>query len=46
MRAFARAIANDTPVQITGADSLAALRIALAAERSMREGRPIAVDDR
>lgn len=44
MRAFAQAIANDTPVQITGADSLAALRIALAAERSMREGRPIAVD--
>ncbi len=45
MRAFAQAIGNDTPVQITGADSLAALRIALAAERSMREGRPIAVDD-
>lgn len=45
MRAFARAIANDTPVPVGGAEGLAALRIALAAHRSMREGRPIAVGD-
>jgi predicted dehydrogenase len=43
IRAFARAIANDAPVPVGGAESLAALRIAVAAERSMREGRPIAV---
>ena len=45
MRAFARAIADDTPVPVDGAESLAALRIALAADTSMREGRPIAVGD-
>jgi predicted dehydrogenase len=43
LRAFVRSIARDEPVSVDGADSLAALRIALAADRSMREGRPIAV---
>lgn len=43
IRAFVRALADDTAVAVGGADGLAALRIALAAERSMREGRPIAV---
>jgi predicted dehydrogenase len=45
LRAFVRAIVRDEPVAVTGEDSLAALRIALAADRSMREGRPIAVAD-
>jgi myo-inositol 2-dehydrogenase/D-chiro-inositol 1-dehydrogenase len=45
MRAFVRAIARDTPVAVGGFESLAALRIALAAARSMREGRPVAVAD-
>ncbi len=43
IRAFARSIARDSTVDVGGAESLAALRIALAADRSMREMRPIAV---
>jgi predicted dehydrogenase len=43
IRAFARAIADDTAVAVGGVESLAAIRIAVAADRSMREGRPIAV---
>jgi predicted dehydrogenase len=43
IRAFARAIARGTAVSVGGGESLAALRIAVAADRSMREGRPIAV---
>ena len=43
IRSFVRAIAADGPVEVGGAESLAALRIALAARRSMSEGRPIAV---
>ena len=42
-RAFVRAIAAGEPVTVTGADSRAALSIALAADRSMREGRPVRV---
>ncbi|HLA17061.1 MAG TPA: Gfo/Idh/MocA family oxidoreductase [Candidatus Limnocylindrales bacterium] len=45
IRAFVRAMSRDEPVAVDGADSLAALRIALAADRSMREGRPIVVAD-
>ncbi len=45
IRAFARALSDDTEVAVGGAEGLAALRIALAADRSMREGRPIAVGD-
>jgi predicted dehydrogenase len=45
IRAFVRSIADDGPVPVGGADALAALRIALAADRSMREGRPIAVGE-
>ena len=36
-------IVEHRPVSVTGADSRAALAIALAADRSMREGRPVAV---
>jgi len=43
LRAFARAIRDDTPVAVGGAEALAALRIAQAAGRSMLEGRPVAV---
>jgi predicted dehydrogenase len=40
-RAFVDAILADRPVEVTGADSQAALAIALAADRSMREGRSV-----
>jgi predicted dehydrogenase len=43
IRAFVRSISDDGPVPVGGAEALAALQIALAADRSMREGRPIAV---
>jgi len=42
-RDFVRSIIEDRPVTVTGADSRAALAIALAADRSMREGRPVTV---
>ena len=40
---FARAILEDRPVDVQGSAGAAALAIALAADRSMHEGRPIAV---
>ena len=46
LRAFARSIRDDTPVAVGGAEALAAFRIAEAADRSMREGRPVAVGER
>ena len=42
-RAFVRAIAEDRPVEVPGSEGRAALGIALAADRSMREGRPVEV---
>jgi myo-inositol 2-dehydrogenase/D-chiro-inositol 1-dehydrogenase len=42
-RGFARAILEDRPVEVSGKDGEAALAIALAADRSMREGRPVAL---
>lgn len=42
-RAFARAILDDRPVDVPGSAGAAALAIALAADRSMREGRAVAV---
>ena len=44
VRGFARAIADDRPVEVPASAGRAALAIALAADRSMREGRPVAVD--
>lgn len=41
LEAFARAVAEDTPVPVTGADGLAALRLAQALVRSGREGQAI-----
>jgi predicted dehydrogenase len=40
---FARAIIQDRPVDVPGSAGAAALAIALAADRSMHEGRPITV---
>jgi myo-inositol 2-dehydrogenase/D-chiro-inositol 1-dehydrogenase len=42
-RGFAQAILDDRPVDVPGSAGAAALAIALAAARSMREGRPVAV---
>ena len=42
-RGFVRAILEDRPVAVPGAAGKAALAIALAADRSMREGRPVSV---
>ncbi len=42
-RAFVEAIVTDRPVAVPASESRAALRIALAADRSMHEGRPVAV---
>lgn len=41
LEAFARAVADDTPVPVTGADGLAALRLAKALVRSGQEGQAI-----
>ncbi|HEX8938930.1 MAG TPA: Gfo/Idh/MocA family oxidoreductase [Candidatus Limnocylindrales bacterium] len=43
VRGFARAILDDRPVAVDGRDSRAALAIALAADASWREGRPVRV---
>jgi predicted dehydrogenase len=43
IRAFVQTITDGAPVPVGGAEALAALRIALAADASMREGRPVAV---
>lgn len=42
-RGFVRAIIEDRPVDVPGSAGKAALGIALAADRSMREGRPVDV---
>jgi myo-inositol 2-dehydrogenase/D-chiro-inositol 1-dehydrogenase len=43
MRAFVDALKNGVPMPITGKDGLAAMQIALAAQRSYEEGRPVRV---
>jgi len=43
IRAFARAIIDDRPVAVPGSAGLTAIAVALAADRSMREGRPVEV---
>ena len=42
-RGFAQAILEDRPVDVPGSAGTAALAIALAADRSMREGHPVAL---
>jgi myo-inositol 2-dehydrogenase/D-chiro-inositol 1-dehydrogenase len=44
IHSFVRTISDGAAVPVGGAEALAALRIALAADRSMREGRPVAVE--
>jgi predicted dehydrogenase len=44
--AFARCVRDGEPPRVTGADALAALDLALAADRSWREGRPVRVQPR
>lgn len=41
MVAFLTAIRDDLPVTVTGEDGRAALRLAVAAEESLRQGRPV-----
>lgn len=43
MVAFLTAIRDDTPVTVTGDDGRAALRLAIAAEESLRQGRPVSL---
>jgi myo-inositol 2-dehydrogenase/D-chiro-inositol 1-dehydrogenase len=43
MRAFLDALKNGVPMPITGEDGLAAMQIALAAQQSYEEGRPVRV---
>jgi myo-inositol 2-dehydrogenase/D-chiro-inositol 1-dehydrogenase len=43
MKAFAEAIAQDTPVPVSGADGRAPVVIGLAALKSFREGRPVKI---
>ena len=42
-RGFVRAILEDRPVDVPAAEAAAALAIAVAADHSMREGRPVEV---
>lgn len=44
MLAFLTAIAADAPVSVTGADGRASLALAYAAEQSLREHRPVAIN--
>ena len=43
-RAFTEAILNDTPVPVTGFDGIQPVRIAIAADKSLRENRPVSLD--
>ena len=43
MTSFLQAIAGGTAVSVTGEDGLAALKLAYAAEQSLREGQPVPV---
>lgn len=40
-KAFAQAVLNDTETPVTGNDGLAPVKIALAASKSLKEGRPV-----
>jgi myo-inositol 2-dehydrogenase/D-chiro-inositol 1-dehydrogenase len=43
VEAFVEAVIEDRPVAVSGQDGLAALTLALAAKRSLQEGRPVRV---
>lgn len=44
VRAFAKAIQSDSPVPVSGLDALAATQIAIAAQQSIKENRPVSVE--
>lgn len=43
--AFVSAVQNDTEVPVTGFDGLQPVKIALAADKSLKEGRPVALSE-
>jgi myo-inositol 2-dehydrogenase/D-chiro-inositol 1-dehydrogenase len=45
LAAFVEAVRTGTPAPVTGEDARAALEIALAAARSVREGRPVRIEE-
>lgn len=45
MRAFFDAIINDTETPVTGIDGLRPVQIAIAAEKSLKEGRPVKISE-
>jgi myo-inositol 2-dehydrogenase/D-chiro-inositol 1-dehydrogenase len=45
MISFADSILNDKPVAVSGEDGLADMYAALAATKSVKEGRPVAISD-
>ena len=45
MAAFVYAIQNNKPVPVTGEDGLADMYVALAAGKSLKEGRPVKIDE-
>lgn len=44
-RAFVKAVADDGPVPVTGFDGLQPVKIALAADKSLKEGRPVSLSE-
>ena len=44
-KAFADAVINDTPTQVTGEDGLYPILIAAAATKSLKEGRPVKISE-
>ena len=45
MRSFIRSVVDDTQVEVTGSDGRVPVVLALAANRSLREGRAVAADE-
>jgi myo-inositol 2-dehydrogenase/D-chiro-inositol 1-dehydrogenase len=45
MNAFVSAVLNDTPVRVSGEDARAALALGLAANKSIKEARPVQVSE-
>lgn len=44
-KAFIQSVQNDTPTLVTGFDGIAPVRIALAADKSLKEGRPVKLSE-
>ena len=45
VKQFIDSVQNDTPVPVTGKDGLEPVRIAFAAGKSLREGRPVKLSE-